>query len=181
MTKMSAPDVYSQEWLVPRYGMYALDYANAFPDLTNQMRRLYRDRLALFPGLPADWWASINTLHGKEGKFLFPVSSRATAGGSGPSFLKTDQQRQAWDSIVEELNAVRMAMVNKERERGAALLNTAYNRAAFWENAYQLARVAALPVTIARTAWNNPWLTGTVVWGALAALVIWRLTRKTKD
>lgn len=175
-------DSYSTDWLLPRYGMHALDYGAAFPDLTNQMRKLYRDRLAKFPGLPADWALSVNLLHGQNGKFLFPVASNAVDSvGNGPKFLTTSSQRQAWDTIVSELNGIRMAILAKEGKRGLALAEAAYAKAAFWDNAYNMARVLALPVTAVKAAWNNPWVTGAAIWGGLALLAFFALRGKRND
>lgn len=172
-------DVYSNDWLVPRYGMHALDYADAFPALTEAMRRLYRDKLAAFPGLPGDWWASVNTLHGRDGKFLFPVRSNAVdSTGQGPRFLGTPARREAWDSIVNELSGIRQAALAKEGARGLALAQAAYDRSAFWDKAYRMAQVLAAPVTAARTLWNNPLLTGTLLWGGFGVLVFLAIRRR---
>jgi hypothetical protein len=171
-------DPFSNEALIPTLGMHALDYGNEWPAITSTMRKLYRDRLANFPGLPSDWFARVDALHGKNCKFLFPVRSFAVdATGSGPSFLSFDMQRRAWDEIVAELQGVRQALLAKEGAKGLALAQAAYDKSAFWNNAYNMARVLAAPVTVAQTAWNNPLLTGTVLWGGLGLLAFLLLRR----
>lgn len=174
-------DPYSNEALIPTLGMHSLDYANAFPEITSAMRKLYRDRLAKFPGLPAGWWQQVDLLHGKNGKFLFPVKSNAVDNtGSGPSFLSFDGARQAWDSIVDEINKVRMAMLAKEAAKGLALTEAAYANARFWDNAYQWARVLGAPVTGLKAMWNNPWLSGILLWGGLATVAFFVFKSKSK-
>lgn len=142
-------DVYSQQWLLPRYGMYAMDYANVWPDLTAQLLQLYRDKLGVLPWLPSDWRQSITALHGQEGKLLVPAPSNATApDGSRIKFLDTPEKREVWDTIVNEINEVKQNYINNERERGLYMLRMLYQQSAFWTNAHKIAQFAALPVNV---------------------------------
>lgn len=151
-----AIDVYSQQWLLPRYGMYALDYGDVWPDLTEEARRLYRDKLGTLPWLPADWRQSITALHGKDGKFLAPAPSNATApDGSRIKFLDTQEKRDVWDSVVDDINKVRQAIINREREKGLYLLRMLYQQSSFWNSAHKLATVVALPATAAGAAYDT--------------------------
>lgn len=164
-------DVYSTDWLLPRYGMYALDYADTYPELTAALRRLYLDKLAGVPWVPKDWRASIGTLHGQDGKLLMPAPSNAVdSRGNGVRFLVTDEQRAWWDELVRMARSIQEPFMAKKLAEGRSAMERAYNRADFWTKAHQLATVLAAPVTVAKGLWDRPWLTGTLLWGGLGLL-----------
>lgn len=175
-------DVYSTDWLLPRYGMYALDYADVYPELTAALRRLYLEKAAGVPWLPKDWRASIGTLHGQEGKLLMPAASNAVdSTGKRAVFLVSPEQQAWWDEFVGMARSIQEAFFNKELAKGRSLMEAAYNRTAFWTKAHQMASVLALPVTAAKAAWENPGLTGVVLWGGLGLLAFLMLRRNVRE
>lgn len=177
-------DVYSTDWLLPRYGMYALDYANTYPELTAALRRLYLEKLSGIPWVPKDWRASIGTLHGQDGKLLVPAPSNAVdSQGNRAKFLVTPEQQAWWDEFAGMARGIQQAFMDKELAKGRSLMEAAYNRADFWTKAHQMATVLALPVTVAQAAWNNPFTTGVVLWGGLGLLAFLMLRRnfRSKD
>lgn len=141
-------DTYSTDWLLPRYGMFALDYADRWPELTTALRRIYLEKTAGIPWLPRNWRASIDALHGSSGKLLMPVRSFATASnGETPKFLNTPEKRAWWDDFQEQVQAAHQAFLDGERSKGLALMNAAYANTRFWTAAHNIATVLATPVT----------------------------------
>lgn len=172
---MSRVDVYSANWLIPRYGVMAHDYADVYPEMVDALRTLYLERAAKIPWLPADWRASVNHLHGRDGKLLIPVPVAARANdGTTNKFAITPEQQAWWDQFAADARAIQVAYAAKDAAKGRLLMQRAYDNAAFWDKAYRMATVIAVPVTavqaIGKTAWNNPGLTGVVVWGGLGLL-----------
>lgn len=148
-------DPYSDDNLIPNYGMVAHPYADVWPDLTAALAELYENKLGNLPWLPRDWKASVSWLHGDEGKLLVPVSSLASAaGGKKAKFLDTPEKRRIWDELTAEIDAVRVAFADKERQKGMRIMAAANANAAFWNNAYRIASVAALPATVTKGAFE---------------------------
>ena len=175
-------DVYSNDWLVPRYGMHAVDYADVWPDLTAALRKLYLDKTAGIPWLPADWRASIGTLHGSEGKLLLPVRSFAVSStGQTPTFLNTAEKRAWWDQFHAQVQDMHQKFVDGKRQEGLALAQAAYDRSAFWTKAYNIATVLATPVTMVQGTVGVMAAYPKLVQGALiggAALLAWYFFRR---
>lgn len=175
-------DVYSTDWLLPRYGMFALDYANQYPELTAALRRLYLEKTAGIPWLPKDWRASIGTLHGQDGKLLVPVSASAVdSQGNRPRFLTTAAHAAWWNEFVALADDIRQKFMDGKIAEGRAAMEAAYNRSAFWDKAYNIATVLATPVTVVTGAANVAGSYPKVVQGVLiggAALLLWYFFRR---
>lgn len=187
MTKVSPMptgtiDVYSTDWLLPRYGMYALDYADTYPELTAALRRLYLEKAAGIPWLPRDWRASVGSLHGQDGKLLIPASSQAVdSRGNTPDFLVTAEQRAWWDEFAAMARSIQQAYLDKKLVEGRAAMEAAYNRSAFWTKAHNIATVLATPVTMVRGTANLMATYPKLVQGVLiggAALLAWYFFRR---
>lgn len=177
-----SPDVYSTDWLLPRYGMYALDYADTYPELTAALRRLYLDKLAGVPWVPKDWRASIGTLHGQDGKLLMPAPSNAVdSRGNRAKFLVTDEQRAWWDELVRMARSIQEAMMSKRLAEGRGAMEAAYNRSDFWTRAHNIATVLATPVTLVKGTADVVGTYPRLVQGVLiggAALLVWYFFRR---
>lgn len=174
--------MYSTEWLLPRYGMYALDYADQYPELTAALRRLYLDKLAGVPWVPKDWRASIGTLHGQDGKLLMPAPSNAVdSQGNRAKFLVTDEQRAWWDELVRMARAIQEPFMARKLAEGRSAMESAYNRADFWTKAHNIATVLATPVTAVTSTVGFMGTYPRLVQGLLiggAALVAWYFFRR---
>lgn len=151
--------------LIRQYGLYTLPYGNTYPELAADLRRVLLDKVAGLPFLPAEWASQVRYLYGQDGKILFPAPSTVSG---GISFLRNDAQREAWDQMVAMVSAARQPYLDKALSQGRRDMQAAYDNAAFWEQAYQVASVLALPVTAAKAMWNNPWTTGALLYGGLA-------------
>lgn len=188
MTKISplptgtSVDVYSTDWLLPRYGMYAVDTANAYPELAAALRRLYLEKAAGIPWLPKDWRASIGTLHGQDGKMLMPAPSNAVdSSGNRAKFLVTPDQQAWWDEFVAMARQIQESFLAGKLAEGRAEMEAAYNRSAFWTRAHNIATVLATPVTVVTGAANVAGSYPKVVQGVLiggAALLLWYFFRR---
>ena len=188
MTKISplptgtSVDVYSTDWLLPRYGMYALDYADVYPELTAALRRLYLEKTAGIPWLPKDWRASIGSLHGQDGKLLVPASANAVdSQGNRAKFLVNQEQVAWWNEFVAMADDIRRKFMDGKLAEGRAAMEAAYNRSAFWTKAYNIATVLATPVTVVSGAANLAGSYPRVVQGVLiggAALLLWYFFRR---
>lgn len=172
-------NTYSDDFLIRHYGVVALPYGAAWPDFSKQVRALLIDRAGKIPWLPDDWLTSIRYLHGQDGRIMMPVPSTAsTSAGSGAEFLDTAAKRAVWDTLAGELNAAQQAYAAGQAAQGAKIMDAANNNAAFWDRAYNVASVLALPVTVVQAAWNNPWAAGAVVYGGLGLLALYFITRR---
>jgi hypothetical protein len=175
-------DTYSTDWLLPRYGMFALDYADRWPELTEALRRMYLDKTAGIGWLPKDWRASVNALHGASGKLLMPVQASAVSStGETPKFLDTAAKRAWWNDFQRQVVAAQQAFVDGERTKGLAQLESMYANSRFWDGAYNIATVLATPVTVVRGvagfAANYPRAMQAILIGGVA-LVAWYFFRR---
>lgn len=140
-------DPYSNDHLVPNYGMHAVDYADVWPELTSALRRLYADKTAGIPWLPRGWFAAVDSMHGKQGKLLLPVRSFAvSSNGQTPKFLDTAEKQAWWNNFHDQIKAVHQAFIDGKRTEGLRLMQAAYDRSAFWTAAHNIATVLATPV-----------------------------------
>ena len=132
--------------LADRYGMYALPYATAFPDLTAKLGALYRERVADVPWLPDGWLSRVGVLNGSDGSILFPAPSP-----SAP-WLDTPAKRAWWREFSAVTAAAGTAYAAGKADQGRALIAKADANLAFWTRAHEIATVLAMPVTIVQGA-----------------------------
>lgn len=165
-------NLYTDDFLIRHFGVQSYQWGGIYPQFTAQLRTMLLDRIAKIPWLPDDWAQTVRWLHGKDGRALVPVSSKATTTqGRGASFLDTPEKRQVWDAMVEEVRKAQTAYMENELAKGRVIMDRANANAEFWDNAYRVAVVLAAPVTAAKYVLTSPRLIGTVLWGGLALLV----------
>lgn len=181
---------YSQGTLIPAYGMYALPYATVYPDLSDQLGQLYTDRASQISWLPANWLNNVMALHGQNGMVLIPAPASSSTPGFTPiPWLDTSDKIAWWNQFNATAEAAIQAYAANQSAQGAILMQQAYDDSAFWTEAYNIATVLALPVTVAKGvaagvadagSWFNKLGTGgttALVLGA-AGLVGWFMLRK---
>ncbi len=147
MAQPSLSTTYDQQRIVPAVGMYAQPYGKVWPELVDQLKTLYRDKLADVDWLPPGWWATVDGL--MFGRVY--LTDNWHADDAAPHLeaavvRKAARLRRAlakWDAAVETFAA-------GKAEEGKVLLAAAYDDAAFWNRAYSIAVVLASPVTAVR-------------------------------
>lgn len=140
------PD-YSIATLVPAYGMYSEPYATVYPDLSTQLGQIYTDKASQIDWLPSNWLNDVMALHGQNGMVLIP----APAGVSPPiPWLDSQAKIDWWNQFNQTAEAAIMAYSQNQSAQGAILMQDAYDDSAFWDEAYNIATVVALPVTVAK-------------------------------
>lgn len=171
-------DSYSQEFTIPMFGTYTLQYGKTWPELTEALRKLYRDKVGVMPWLPPSWFASVNALHGgPNGEIMVIAPSGATyAGGKGVPFLDTPEKKAWWDTLAKQVAEIITKYAENKAVEGRAELEKAYAAAAFWnvgagQKLIQWAQVAASPITTLTAAAKNPYKTVAIV-GAGAVVVL---------
>lgn len=138
---------YSEAFLIPTYGMYALPYANVYPDLATQLTQLYQERTAQIDWLPAGWLDGVLSLHNQNGEVLVPAPGTV----SPPiPWLYTSDQVNWWTDFNQRANAIIQAYAADQSAQGAQLLAALYADSAFWDTAYNIATFLATPVTVAQ-------------------------------
>lgn len=142
---------YSEATLIPAYGMYAEPYATVYPDLSDSLATMYANQVALINWLPANWLSNVMALHGQNGEILIP----APAGVTPPiPWLDTADKIAWWNQFNQMAEAAIQAYAADQAAQGALLMQQAADDIAFWDEAYNIATVAALPVTVAKGALN---------------------------
>jgi hypothetical protein len=146
---------YTEQALIPTLGMYALPYANVYPELVTQLAQLYIGQVAGVPWIPQGWLGEVLALHGRLGFILVPAPSGPGPGRTGAEpipWLMNAQQRAWWDAFAAKANGVISAYAAKDAAKGAVLLKQLYDNASFWNSAYQVANTLAAPVQIVQNA-----------------------------
>lgn len=140
----SLSSTYDESHITPAIGMYAEPYAKVWPDLAVSLKAIYKDKVADVRWLPPGWWATVDALMpGNEGAVLVPTSSFDPL---APAFLNTAEKKAWWDEFhTYASDAVRQYAAGQQAA-GAAALNTAYDKAAFWNRAYLIADGLQTPV-----------------------------------
>lgn len=174
-------NTYSDDFLIRHFGVVALPYGARWPDFSAQMRALIVDRAGQIPWLPDDWLTSMRYLHGQDGRIMMPVPSTAsTSAGHGAEFLDTPEKAAVWDQFAAQANAAQQAYAAGQAAQGAKIMAQANADAEFWDHAYNLASVLALPVTVLKAAWNNPWTAGGLIYGGLGLLLLYTFRPRSK-
>ncbi len=126
-----ANDDYSEAALVPTLGMYALPYASTWPELSDQLARMYQDRARDIAWLPSDWLELVLGLHGRNSEVLIPAPSN-TSGVGAISFLKTPEQKAWWDDFAHRAEVIVSNYAAGQAALGRQQLDQLYADAAFW-------------------------------------------------
>lgn len=147
---------------VSRLGMMILPYGDRWPELRDILGKIYVERAADIPWLPADWLAQVQRLHGSNSILLLPSTSLNTP---PVSFLKTSAQKQWWDEFHTVANNALLAYADNQAATGRKIMADANANAEFWDRAYRIAVVLASPVTLAQKMFSNP-LTTVALLGA---------------
>lgn len=146
---------YTEQALIPTLGMYALPYADTYPDLVTQLAQLYIAQVASVPWIPQGWLGEVLSLHGRLGYVLVPAPSGPGPGRTGAEpipWLRTPQQKAWWDAFARAANGVISAYAAKDAAKGATMLKQLYDNSSFWNSAYNIASTLAAPVTIVQNA-----------------------------
>jgi hypothetical protein len=69
-----------------------------------------------------------------------------------PAWLDTNEKRMIWDELAIRYKKAEMAFNQKRIDKGRAEMQAAYADVAFWDRALKIARILALPVTVAEKA-----------------------------
>lgn len=131
--------------------------AMGYPALVRMLGRIYADKVAKLPWVPASWLEAVTALQAKNPEDLIRptpgVDALGRRGQMAPSFADTDDKLQAWHRIYGAVNDAIVAYAAKQQEVGAARLRQLEADAAFWDGAYKLAvTVRDLPSNVVSAA-----------------------------
>lgn len=154
-------------------GMRILPYGDAWPDLRDILSDIY-GKIGAVPWFPPQWLAQVNALHGKNSMLLIPTPSSAR-NPPAISFIKTPEQAAWWNEFERRANAALMLYAEKQASEGRKVMAAANADAAFWDSAYRVAVFLATPVTVARSAFNNPYTT--LLLAGAALFIFFRLKK----
>ncbi len=177
-------DPYNQLTLQPSLGCYALPYATNWPDLSNALAAIYRDKVAGIPWLPPGWIQNVMALHGQNGMILIPSPANSTP---AIPWLNTPEKKAWWQQFHNIANGAVMDYAGKKAAEGKIEMERAYSNAAFWDGAYKVASLLAAPVTAVRDAAETydkygGWIKKGAVVGlaGLVGLAIWMRIKPKK-
>lgn len=148
-----------------QYGVYITPgLGMAWPEIKDLANKIYKDRIARLPWIPADWLAGVQALQAQRpddfvriapsrmakmegGRF---VSDMGAPQRNNPLFLDTDQKIDAWMSIHRDMQAAVVRYAAAQAAAGRAELNRLNANAEFWSACYKIAVFTAeLPSNIA--------------------------------
>jgi len=142
---------YTEASLRPSLGMYALPYGTRYPELVTLLQTLYDEKVAPINWLPSNWGSDVRALNGgtdANGNRWVLIPAPA----SGPllaGWLNTPEKRAWWDQFAMAATGAVGRYAANDAKAGAAELDAAYKRAAFWDTAYNIAYTLATPVRVA--------------------------------
>lgn len=148
---------------VEYYGVYPLAYGGVpeWRDLTYQLGRLYRDRVATLPWIPADWENVVMPSMNGSGEFFMIAPSTANYPGPngkpvyGAKFLDTLEKKKAWDEIAKMASKIQQDYAAGRVAAGRLEMERAYNNVQFWNNAVAIANLAAAPFNFVKDVANT--------------------------
>jgi hypothetical protein len=119
------------------------------------LNRIYTDKIAKLPWVPASWLGAVGELQGKYPADLIKIAPGYDAlnrrGELAPSFADTEAKLKAWHNIYSAQQDAIVAYAAKQAEIGASKLRALEADAAFWDGAYKLAvTVRDLPSNVVK-------------------------------
>lgn len=165
----------NQSAIIEKLGMYPLQYATVWPELSQQLAAMYANHTSKLPFLPPNWLNDVMTIHGKEGWILVPAPAKVN-GQVVPLARGSAANADVWQKFSDDArNAVNKYAAGKAAEGRIEMARV--NSEAYWANLrYNLAKVLATPVTVVSDAAKMNWgkLTLFGVGAALVYIVISR-------
>lgn len=171
-------------------GMYVQPgIATAYPELSQMLRIMYRDRFAKLPFVPADWFAHVDALQGTPisganyNDILLPLPTYDNFGkpsASLPEWLSaSDANLKAWDAARVALKDGYTKFINNQIDEGRTLLNSLYAKADFWNGLYTAVvsarnAIRDAPFTAIKAIWDMYWpwmLVGFLGWSGYQYVV----------
>ncbi len=150
--------------LIKYYGVGVQEYGRAWPELKTQLLKIYRDKVAGVPWIPADWLPTVELIAGISTNVPIVVPSTANYdGGVGADFLDTPDKRQWWNELANLSSAAVAQYAAGKSAAGKLELDRLYAASEFWSRAYDWGVILASPVTFVRTVWNNPYASVTTL------------------
>jgi len=137
------------------FGVYPIPYGGVpeWRDLSFQLGRLYRDRVATLPWIPSNWEAVVMpAMTGNTESYMIAPSKANYADngkmGYGAVFLDTPEKKQVWDEIAQTASKVLTDYAAGQVAAGRQEMEQAYNNTKFWDAAVNVANLAAAPLNL---------------------------------
>lgn len=116
----------------------------AYPELKDQLIRLYRDKVSKLNFIPFGWLGAVMAVQEAHPNDLVRLSPVVLTNGtiipeSAPFTIQTQETADAWDAIFKQVGPAIAAYAAKQQEAGKKQLDVLYANAAFWNRAYLLA------------------------------------------
>lgn len=116
----------------------------AYPDLKDQLLRLYRDKVSKLNFVPFGWYAAVlqvQEAHPNDLVRLAPVmlTNGTIIKESADFTIQSEETAQAWDAIFRQVGPVIGAYAAKQQEAGRKQLEVLYQNATFWNRVYNIA------------------------------------------
>ncbi len=115
----------------------------AYPDLKALTQKIYADRVAKLPWVPASWLAGVQKLGSDYPndviRFLPSRMANGQPNPNNPLFLDDEEKIDVWMSINDTIQSGIIKYGAAQAAAGRAELNALYAKAAFWDAAYRVA------------------------------------------
>lgn len=131
------------------FGAYPRDgWATLWPDLAAALLAIYRDQVARFPFVPADWLRRVEA-EAAAGNVLVLAPAQQPGGAPQPgmpAWLATDAQRHTWTLASQRVAAAVEHFARGEVQAGRAALDQVAKDRAFWDGLIRATQtIADLP------------------------------------
>lgn len=127
-------------------GVYINQAGQSWPELTEQLLKLYRDRVAKLAFVPTSWYASVQALKGLGAPVIAPpyMGDGKTVRPGFPAWLANDPAAlTAWAKVAEQARLIVFHYASNKVEEGRGEMARAYANAAFWDGLYNVAVAVA--------------------------------------
>jgi hypothetical protein len=182
---MSGPggaDAATWDQAMATLGVVPNPIGGTWPELTDKLLALYKDRVAQLAFVPSDWFDGVQALAKSAGApvaitpYFVNGNLKPTSGANAmPAWIVGDPAAaQAWNEIAKLAHAAVASYTEGKIEEGRAELDKAYADVEFWTNLYNA--VKNLPENIiGGVTGGGEWLVGGILKGLFKSWLFWLL------